>query len=57
MQRKDLLFVSTAIILVLISLISWVVGKNEVAIIASNVGVVLLTLVYLWTNHQSPIIK
>lgn len=52
MERKSLLFVSIAIILVLISLISWVIGKPELAIIASNVGVVLLTLVYLWTNRQ-----
>lgn len=52
MRRKDLLFVSIAIILVLVSLVSWVLGKSELAIIASNGGVVLLTLVYLWNNRQ-----
>ncbi|CAH0418918.1 hypothetical protein [Periweissella ghanensis] len=52
MRKKDLIFVSIAIILVFISLISWVVNKPELAIIASNGGVVLLTIVYLWNNRH-----
>lgn len=53
MKKSDLYMVIIAIILMFISLTSWVLNQSNLAILSANFGVVLLVVMMLWQYRES----
>ncbi|MDM7640860.1 hypothetical protein [Leuconostoc citreum] len=53
MKKSDLYMVIIAIILMFISLTSWVLNQSNLAILSANFGVVLLVVIMLWQHRES----
>ncbi|ACA82334.1 MULTISPECIES: hypothetical protein [Leuconostoc] len=53
MKKSDLYMVIIAIILMFISLTSWVLNQSNLAILSANFGVVLLVVMMLWQHRES----
>ena len=53
MKKSDLYMVIIAIILMFISLSSWVLSQSNLAILSANFGVVLLVVMMLWQHRES----
>lgn len=53
MKKSDLYMVIIAIILMFISLTSWVLNQSNLAILSANFGVVLLVVMMLWPHRES----
>ncbi|WP_187387511.1 hypothetical protein [Weissella muntiaci] len=52
MKNSIIITVITALILMFVSLISWIINQQTFAIIASNLGLLILAVVVLWTNRS-----
>lgn len=53
MKKSDLYMVIIAIILMFISLTSWVLNQSNLAILSAKFGVVLLVVMMLWQHRES----
>lgn len=53
MKKSDLYMVIIAIILMFISLTSWLLNQSNLAILSANFGVVLLVVMMLWQHRES----
>ena len=53
MKKSDLYMVIIAIILMFISLTSWVLNQSNLAILSANFGIVLLVVMMLWQHRES----
>ncbi|WP_349532965.1 hypothetical protein [Leuconostoc citreum] len=53
MKKSDLYMVIIAIILMFISLTSWVLNQSNLAILSANFGVVLLVVMMFWQHRES----
>lgn len=53
MKKINVLIVIAALILMFVSLISWILNQQTFAIISSNLGIVILAIMYLWDNRNN----
>ncbi len=53
MKKSTLYATIFAVILMFVSLVSWVLKQDTLAILAANFGLMVLAVVTLWENRQN----
>ncbi|AFT82189.1 MULTISPECIES: hypothetical protein [Leuconostoc] len=52
MKKSSVYVVILALILMFVSLVSWIMNESTFAILASNLGLLILAISYIWDNRN-----
>ncbi|MDF7637552.1 hypothetical protein PT274_04675 [Leuconostocaceae bacterium ESL0958] len=53
MKKSTVTISITALVLMFLSLTTWILKAEDLALIFANLGTVILLVVYLWGNRQN----